>query len=212
MLLLEGPPASALANIGYLIARYGHVVASMLLIGGLLFHEMVVPLALADEKEESQRAIFARARWSFQRIGWGCIILILLSGAVMSSARLPSYLHQEYFGGETLTGIVGRPLPMGLRTGWWWVAHTSAGVMALVIAIYVLSSTRPLAHPITWLRLDLMVLLVVVFLGSVTHYVDLLHLTHTSRLERQGYPIESVMSSRIAPAPAATAPAEEHEQ
>jgi hypothetical protein len=176
MSLFEVLSLAGVAKIGYVLARYGHVVASMLLIGGLLFHEMVVPHALSDEKEETQRALFARTRWAFHRIGWSCLVLILLSGIVMSTARLPSYLRQEYFSSENFSGVAGLQLPIGLRTGWWWVAHTSAGVIAMLIAVSVLSSSRPLAHPIPWLRLDLIVLLVVVFLGSVTHYVNLLHL------------------------------------
>jgi hypothetical protein len=163
------------SNIGYLIARYGHIVAAMLLIGGVLFHEMVVPLALSDEKEESRLALFARTRWSFRRIVWGCMALIIFSGAVMSYHRVPIYLEQEYSVGNLQSGVP-HALPIGLRTGWWWVAHVSTGVMAMIIALYVIAGDRPVANPISWLRLDLVMLLVVVFLGSVTHYVYMVHL------------------------------------
>ena len=164
-------------NIGYLIARYGHIVAAMLLIGGLMFHEMVVPMALSDEREESRLALFARTRWSFRRIVWGCLLLLLLSGLVMSYHRLPIYLQQEYSAGD-MTSASAQVPPIGLRTGWWWVSHVSTGVMAMMIAIHVIAGDRPIAHPISWLRLDLVMLLVVVFLGSVTHYVDMVHLQH----------------------------------
>jgi hypothetical protein len=163
------------SNIGYLIARYGHIVAAMVLIGGLMFQEMVVPLALSDEREENRLALFARTRWSFRRIVWGCLLLSLLSGAVMSYHRVPVYLQQEYSAGE-IEGGFAHALPIGLRTGWWWVAHVSTGVMAMMIALYVIAGDRPIAHPISWLRLDLVMLLVVVFLGSVTHYVDMVHI------------------------------------
>ena len=42
----------------------------MLLVGGFLFYEMVVPMAIADLKEEAQIAVFARARWVFRWIIW----------------------------------------------------------------------------------------------------------------------------------------------
>ena len=174
MWIAEAVNWNSAANIGYLVARYGHIVAAMLLIGGLMFHEMVVPLALSDEREESRLALFARTRWSFRRIVWGCLLLLLLSGSVMSYHRVPIYLQQEYSAGD-MTGVSAQVLPVGLRTGWWWVSHVSTGVMAMMIALYVIAGDRPIAHPISWLRLDLVMLLVVVFLGSVTHYVDMVH-------------------------------------
>ncbi len=175
MWIAEAANWNSAANIGYLIARYGHIVAAMLLIGGLMFHEMVVPLALSDEREESRLALFARTRWSFRRIVWGCLALLLLSGSVMSYHRVPVYLQQEYSVGD-MQGGFPHALPIGLRTGWWWVAHVSTGVMAMMIALYVIAGDRPIAHPVSWLRLDLVMLLVVVFIGSVTHYVDMVHI------------------------------------
>lgn len=173
MWLAEISSGRALLNVTYLLARYGHIVAAMLLIGGLLFHEMVVPLALLDEREESRLAIFARARWSFRRIAWGCVVLLLLSGIVISHQRVPVYMEQEYGSSMQHAG-------MGLRTGWWWVAHICTGSMAMIIALYVIAGNRPVAHPISWLRLDLVLMLVVVFLGSMMHYVDRVHLERTA--------------------------------
>lgn len=175
MWIAEAANWNTAQNIGYLIARYGHIVAAMLLIGGLMFHEMVVPLALSDEREESRLALFARTRWSFRRIVWGCLALILLSGSVMSYHRVPVYLQQEYSVGD-MAGGFPHTLPIGLRTGWWWVAHISTGIMAMMISLYVIAGDRPIAHPVSWLRLDLVMLLVVVFIGSVTHYVDMVHI------------------------------------
>ena len=179
MWIAEAVNGNSTANIGYLIARYGHIVAAMLLIGGLMFHEMVVPLALSDEREENRLALFARTRWSFRRIVWGCLLLLLFSGSVISFYRVPIYLQQEYSAAGDADGGLLQALPIGLRTGWWWVAHVSTGVMAMMIALYVIAGDRPIAHPIRWLRLDLVMLLVVVFLGSVTHYVDMVHVQRT---------------------------------
>lgn len=202
MWIAEAANLHGAENLGYLIARYGHIVSAMVLIGGLMFQEMVVPLALSDEREENRLALFARTRWSFRRIVWSCIALSLLSGAVMSYHRVPIYMQQEYSVAD-MGGGFPHALPIGLRTGWWWVAHVSTGVMAMMIALYVIAGDRPIAHPISWLRLDLVMLLVVVFLGSITHYVDMVHMQRAAGAQ----PVRFYIAQPEPPAAALTVPA-----
>src|SRR3954466_8346076 len=59
-----------LYNTAFPLNRWLHVVASALLVGGVLFLEFVVPLATADLKEEQQVAVFGRARWAYRKVVW----------------------------------------------------------------------------------------------------------------------------------------------
>ena len=47
-------------NLLFLLSRYLHIVATTILVGGVLFHELIVPVAIADLKEEQKLAVFAR--------------------------------------------------------------------------------------------------------------------------------------------------------
>ncbi len=68
-------------NVLHLVCRYLHIIGGMLLVGGILFYEMVVPIAISDLKEEVQIAVFARARWVFRWIVWTGAAILLLTGA-----------------------------------------------------------------------------------------------------------------------------------
>ena len=158
-------------NVLFLLCRYAHLVSAMLLVGGFLFYEMVVPTAIADLKEPAQLAVFARARWVFRWITWGSIVVIILSGSYMTFWRMSTYIENEF-----IPNYVSREtIPWALRTGWWWAAHVFAGIFAMLVALHLVSGNRPPAHPVSWLRLDLMLLLIVVFLATVTRQVDQIH-------------------------------------
>ena len=66
-------------------------------------------------------------------------------------------------------------VPWPLRTGWWWAAHVLSAVFAIVVALHLVSGDRPPPAPGGWLRLDLMLLLIVVFFATVTRQVDQIH-------------------------------------
>src|SRR5437762_1733159 len=82
-------------NILVLLNRYLHVVCTTLLVGGTLFYEMVVPVAIHELKSEQQLSVFARARWMFKGIVWCSAILLVLTGIVSSSRNLKYYLGAE---------------------------------------------------------------------------------------------------------------------
>ena len=161
-------------HIFVLVNRYLHVVCAALLLGGTLFYEMVVPIAISELKEEQQLLVFARARWVFRSIVWTACILLLLSG-VISSYRNVSY----YLGSErphvrvpfTTSDRIEGPQSGWMQPGWWWAAHASAGTLAIVIAMSLTTWRRPPVHPIQWMRLNLVILLIVIFLASATRHV-----------------------------------------
>ena len=164
-----------LVGITFLIARYLHIVSATLIVGGTLFYEMVFPVAIADLKDEQQLAIFARARWVFRQIVWGSAIVLVLSGAVTTAQQWPMYANvDEHPTGISAEGIPQQPQspPSVLnRPDWWWVAHVSTGLMALVVSVALTIGSSPPTHPIRWMRLNLIILLVVIFLGSTTRHM-----------------------------------------
>lgn len=52
----------------------------------------------------------------------------------------------------------------------WSLAHMSLGVLALLMALLLTVGRRPPENPVRWMRLNLVVLLVVIFLGSSTRH------------------------------------------
>jgi hypothetical protein len=167
--------SEAIFNILILVNRYLHIVCTTLLVGGTLFYEMVVPGAIDELKPEQQLSVFARARWLFRWIVWASAILLVISGVVSSYRNFNYYLLAE--------GLVPRvpfapPPPeaeltqsIWMKAGWWWAAHASCGIVAVVIALFLTISNKPPAHPIPWMRLNLIVLLIVIFLASATRHV-----------------------------------------
>ena len=166
-----------IANISSLIARYLHIVCATLLVGGTLFYEMVVPVAIAEMKPEAQLAIFGRARWFFRQIVWGTSLVIILSGVVSGYRHRNVYsqegqrieradLAADFDDGNASTTLAARP-------GWWLIAHAASGVLAVLIALLLTIGPSPPGHPIRWMRLNLVILMIVIFLGSATRQVRL---------------------------------------
>jgi hypothetical protein len=143
----------------YLFARYLHIVCATVLVGGTLFYEMVVPPAIDDLKQEQQLLIFARARLFFKWLVWVSAAVILVSGIVSSYGHWGDYSRE-----------FASPLA---RPGWWWAAHGSCGVLALLIAVSLTIGKAPPTQPIRWMRLNLVILLLVMFLATVTRQTRL---------------------------------------
>ncbi len=157
----------------YMVARYLHIVCTTLLVGGTLFYEMVVPIAIEDLKEEHQLSIFARARWVFRRIVWVAAITLIATGVISSAGHWAKY---------TASQAIRLPAPTtsttqvsvesaSPRSGWWWAAHASTGGLAVLIALFLTLGKRPPDHPIQWMRLNLVILLIVIFLATATRQV-----------------------------------------
>jgi hypothetical protein len=147
--------------LGYLLSRYLHVVCTTLLVGGTLFYEMVVPAAITDLKEEQQLVVFARARWIFRWIVRVSAAILLLTGI------LATWQHWETYAGRMYDPTLSP------RAGWWWAAHAASGCVALMISVMLTTGRTPPAHPVGWMRLNLIILMIVIFLASATRHVRL---------------------------------------
>ena len=156
-----------------LISRYLHIACTTVLVGGTLFYEMVVPAAIDELKTEQQLDVFGRARWFFRRLVWVSAALLLISGAVSTRKHWASYQTEPLAGHSVHASPPGGPPSVFRRPGWWWAAHVSTGTLAVLIAVYLTTVPRPPDHPIGWMRLNLVILLVVIFLASATRHARL---------------------------------------
>lgn len=138
------------------LLRWMHIVCTTLIVGGTLFYELVVPIASEDLKREQQLYLFARARLAFRWIVWIATAGLLVSGAASLWRMWEAYQTEEFT-------YVFR----------WALAHMAAGVAALVIALLLTIGRRPPDNPVGWMRLNLTVLLVVIFLGASTRHFQL---------------------------------------
>ncbi len=161
----------------YLVSRYLHIVCTTLLVGGTLFYEMVVPPAIDELRQEQKLLVFARARWVFKGIVWASVILILLSGVVSTWMHWGQYTTVRYEApeispGRTMPGVPGSmvsaKIPPAGQPGWWWAAHASTGFIATLIALSLNFGDVPPSKPIRWMRLNLVILLLVIFLATAT--------------------------------------------
>lgn len=169
------------AAVGYLIARYLHIVCTALLVGGTLFYEMVVPVAVGDMPAGQQLAIMGRSRWVFRWIVWISALLLIASGIATAVRHWNTYTETP-IEEPTLTVVdtpdtTTQPVEVAtrfkLRSGWWFVAHASTGFIAVIIAVGLTLGGTPPARPVQWMRLNLVILLIVIFLATVAREVRL---------------------------------------
>jgi putative copper export protein len=168
-----------LIDLLYILNRYVHIICTTVIVGGTLFFELIVPVATGELKTEQQLAVFGRARWSFKVVVISCAILLVLSG-IVSTYRL----WNAYSGADQVPQRVPIDAPEPLRTagsdirrpGWWWAAHASTGVLALVVAVSMMTVRRPPDYPLYWMRLSLTILMVVIFLAVTARHMRLSHL------------------------------------
>lgn len=140
----------------FVTMRWLHIVCTTLVVGGTLFFEFVVPLAIEDLKNEQQLAVFGKARWVFKRVVVTCTALLLISGSV-SLYRLWNLSYDPAY--QQTLGIA--------------MGHAATGIFALVIAIALTTSSRPPDSPIGWLRVNLAVLLIAILLANIGRHVRL---------------------------------------
>src|SRR3954468_21888127 len=81
----------------FIVNRYLHIVCTMVIVGGTLFFEWIIPVATGELKPEQQMLVFGRARWSFKSLVWVCAILIVISGIVSSARRWHDYNVQQRY-------------------------------------------------------------------------------------------------------------------
>ncbi len=160
-----------------LFSRYLHIVCTTVLVGGTLFYEMVVPEAVEELKQEQQLDVVGRARWVFKRLVWGAAIILVVSGIISTRKHWASYERGDraaLLSGSAYSSSAeddGSIPAIARRPGWWWAAHASTGLLSVIIALFLTSTRQPPDHPIGWMRLNLVILLVVIFLATITQHV-----------------------------------------
>jgi uncharacterized membrane protein len=181
-----------LFDIIYPLSRWIHIVSMTLIVGGTLFFELVLPLSIDDLKREQQLFVFARARLVFRWVVWIGAAGLLLSGALSLYRMRLLYSSDEFV-------IVVR----------WTIAHIALGMIGLVIALLLTIGRRPPEDPVRWMRLNLVILLVTIFLGSATRHFQLALNERQEAIRRDGKLPPEVVQPATQPASrhAVTAPA-----
>ena len=136
------------------VNRWLHVVATTLLVGGTLFYEFVLPRAIEDLREEVQLSVLGRVRWVFRRVVVLSVGLLAVTGAVETWRLLPTYRSAAF-----------RVVPP-----WAW-AHGGLGLLAMAVALRVMNRTRAPRHPLTWMRVNFVVMLIALFLAAVARHL-----------------------------------------
>ena len=142
--------------------RWAHIVGMTMLVGGILFFEFVVPLAVEDLTDEQRLAVFGRARWVFRKVIWYSVVFIILSGCVSIWRMWPVYTEYDIANESSWLG--SKP---------WCVAHVSAGMLGMLMALRLTSGRRLLARPVRWMQITLIILLISIFLGAASRYVHI---------------------------------------
>ena len=151
-----------LDNVVFPLNRWGHMVGSTLIVGGILFFEFVVPLATADLKEEQQLAVFGRARWVFRKVAWTSILLLVFSGSLSAWRMWRIYAAD-----------LDRVGNVWLTSAPWVIGHVALGLIGMSMALRVTNTRHIRDRPIGWMRATLVALLASMFAASVARQVRL---------------------------------------
>lgn len=161
-----------LVNLFFLCARYLHIVATTLIVGGTLFFEMVVPIAINELKLEVQMVLFARMRWIFRWVVYISTATLLLTGAISM------YRNWNVINGDFIRFMVQAAGPNRVYDlitasffNWprfWFLSHIASGLFSLVIAVALVSGGKPPERPLQWMRINLFILMIAIFLASAS--------------------------------------------
>jgi hypothetical protein len=175
-----------------LLNRYLHIIAAALLIGGTLFYELIVPVAIDELKDPQKLSVFARARWAFRWIVWCSMVVLLITGTISSWRNFPGYNGQEaFFLGYS--GSFSEEHPYHLfGPGHWWLAHTLFGIVGLGVAVALVLGRTPPRYPLIWMRINLVILMIVIFLASTTR--DIRHRLIESQMQQVDTSWQSIPS------------------
>lgn len=153
---------SWLINSLLVINRWIHIVGTTLLVGGILFFEFVVPLAVEDLKDEQRLAVFGRARWVFRKVIWISVAGMLTSGLFSALRMWTIYGHYDRVTASPALG----PKP-------WFIAHVIVAILGMLMALRLTSGRRLLSKPVGWMQATLVMLLISIFLADLSRHVRL---------------------------------------
>lgn len=134
-------------------SRWVHVMSAVLVIGGLFFMRVILPLGLAQADAGSREAAFLRCRRVFKMLVHTCILLLLLSGAFNTWRAWGDYR-------------LNRPLMHGL-----WGPHLFLALTAMVIALLLLAGKTPPKWHKKGATINLVLLFLAVAVASTLKYV-----------------------------------------
>jgi putative copper export protein len=165
-----------------ILNRYLHIICATVIVGGTLFFELIVPVATGELKQEQQLLVFGRARWRFKTMVWTCAVLLVLTG-IMSTVRRWHDYSDPVIPRPDASEPTSHAISDVRRPGWWWAAHVSTGMVALIFAASLMTVRRPPDYPLYWMRLSLTILLVVIFFGTTARHMrlSLYEIEHTTR-------------------------------
>lgn len=144
-----------LYNIVMPLVGWLHIVGATLLLGGTLFYEFVMIEAVEDLKPWHQLGVLGHVRWTFRLIVVWSTVFLVGSGVAMSWRLWGAYHHQY------------------APTWIWWLMHVALGTVGMAIALRLTLFGRIPPHTRFWMRVNLILLLVVVFLAGVARHVRL---------------------------------------
>ena len=181
------------ADLVWIFNRYIHVVSAMLLVGGTLFYAMVVPRGIDDLKDAAQLAVLGRLRWVFRWIVYLSTIALLITGALSWSRNTSSYSGTEVKALATILSHEGAQPNFDswkMRSGLWFMVHTAVAVVALISSVAMIRTLSPPNHPIGWLRVSLILLLVSTLAASMTRH-SRLRIFETIYMKNPASPVPS---------------------
>ena len=166
-------------NSCYVLNRYFHIVFAMLLVGGTLFFEMVVPVAIGELKQEQQLLVLARAvDVSLDRDAVGARPGSY--GPVLNACNWSTYQAEEQLArlemSESHAAL--KDLPFYMRPKFWWLMHAILGTSAVIGAVLLVAGNRPPDRPIHWMRINLVLLMAAILMASAMRHFRLKIVEH----------------------------------
>jgi uncharacterized membrane protein len=138
------------------LSRWLHIVCTCLLVGGTLFYEFIIPKAIEDLKEETQLAVLGRVRWFFGQVVILSALILVVTGSIA--------IFQQW---RLYSGIFHEVQP-------WILLHIGLGLFALIVGVVAMARTRAPRTPLTWLRVNFVILLIVIFVAAVSRHMRMM--------------------------------------
>ena len=120
-----------------ILFRWLHLTAAAVVVGGVFYARIVVPIALRSEIDANDpgvRAVLLRGRRAFKMAVHTCALFLLLSGTYNAVLNWPAYTQLGPAVGHSLFGL-----------------HLLLGLTALGVLIWVQVPRQPRASDLPWM-------------------------------------------------------------